>query len=342
MAQESSMTHTKESPLPEGEGQGEGSGPSGAPLVSSEPAVLREPQRYAFEQAMRLLQGLTDGPVRVRPDTATVFPPGDVRAARLHHDGADLTVTFGGLYGVDAALPEVFVDRVPVDLPGTEPLRDFLDLFSARLYDALYGAWARYRPDTAPHAERAAGDDPHTQRALALAGLATPGETDEGRALDPAELLPFAGRLAGWHRTADGLSAILTHTLELPVQVVENVPRHVRIPDRPVLGGGRLGIDMTVGERVLDGSGAFRLVVGPLELDRFLGLLPGEPEAARLAKLVALAAPDGLAYDVELRLDAPEVPPLVLGQRESAQLGRTATLGTPKTAAVARTVRYAV
>lgn len=291
---------------------------------------------------MRLLGPLADGPIRVHPDPATVFPPGDVRAARLTDDGAELTVTFGGLYGVDAALPESFIDQVPVDRPGTKPLRDFLDLFSGRLYTALYEAWARYRPDAAPHADRTAGRDPHTRRALALAGLGTPGAApDSGAPLDPAELLPFAGRLAGWHRSADGLEAILNETLQLPVRVVENVPRHVRIPDRPSLGGGRLGIDMTVGERVLDGSGAFRLVVGPLGLDRFLGLLPGEPEAERFAALVALAAPDGLAYDVELRLDAPEVPPLVLGQRESAQLGRTATLGTPRGEAVARTVRYA-
>ncbi|MEM0962102.1 MAG: type VI secretion system baseplate subunit TssG [Bacteroidota bacterium] len=305
--------------------------------------------QFGFFQAVRLLAAARGGPhtiggpsprdeaVRVSPDPASVFPASDVRHvdARGSDEPAQMEVGFGGLYGVDAALPTAFHEHVTSREAWTEPLRDFLDLLGHRSYAQLWRAWAKYRPEV--RAWSVGRDDSHASRAAALTGIAS----RDDRPVETRELLPFAARLSGWARNAEGLRALLEHGTGHPVRVVENVPRLVRLGDRPRLGATRLGIDAVVGERIYDESGKFRLEIGPLGRDGFRALLPGRHGATRVAALVRLYTSDTLDYDVDLLLRSEEAPPLVLGDTESARLGRNAHLGTPQTPLVRRRVRYA-
>lgn len=315
------------------------------------PATLAERMkargyRYDFFQAVRLLAAARGGPhtvcgpdlgreaVRITPDEAGVFPASDVRRVEPGQP-TRVTVGFGGLYGIDAALPAAFHERISTRAPETEPLRDFLDLLSHRTYAALWRAWAKYRPEV--RAWEGSRRDLHAMRAEALSGL---GDARE-RAIPAPALLPFAARFAAWSRNAEGLTALLEHALGHRIRVLENVPRTVQITDRPRLGRARLGIDTVVGERLHDEAGMFRVEVGPLGLDDFRSLLPGEAGAQRLAALVGTYTSDALDYDVDLLLRSPEAPPLRLGDETTARLGRNAHVGTPRTPLVRRRVRYA-
>lgn len=302
--------------------------------------------RFEFFQAVRLLAASRGGPhtvggpewrreaVRITPDPAGVFPASDVRRIDAGSP-AHVTVGFGGLYGIDAALPGAFHEQIATRAPHTVPLRDFLDLLSHRTYATLWRAWAKYRPEV--RAWGGSQRDPHAMRAAALAGL---GE-DAERAVPVPTLLPFAARFAAWSRNAEGLTALLEHVLGHRVRVLENVPRTVQITDRPRLGTARLGCDAVVGERLYDEAGMFRVEVGPLGLADFRRLLPGEAGAQRLAALVGAYTSDALDYDVDLLLKSPEAPPLRLGDDATARLGRNAHVGTPRTPLVRRRVRYA-
>ncbi|MGB3543464.1 type VI secretion system baseplate subunit TssG [Rubrivirga sp.] len=303
---------------------------------------------FEFFQAVRLMAAARGGPhtvggpspsteaVRIIPDPASVFPASDVRRVRPRgrDEPAEMHVGFGGLFGVDAALPTTFHERVS---PGTEsesPLRDFLDFLGHRPYAQLWRAWARYRPEVRGGVGRR---DVHAVRAAALSGIT---ETD-AVAAETAELLPLAARLSAWTRNAEGLRALIQHATGLRVRVIENVPRRVRLGDRPALGTARVGIDAVVGATIYDESGMFRLQIGPLGLGAFRDLLPGQAGARRVASLVRLYTSDTLDYDVELHLIAEEAPPLKLGDGDSARLGRNAHLGKPRTPLVQRRVRYA-
>ncbi len=319
------------------------------PDLEAEKARMAERgYEYEFFQAVRLLAAARGGPhtiggpsptseaVRVSPDPASVFPASDVR--RIRPRGRDeptsMVVGFGGLFGVDAALPTTFHERVS---PGTEeaaPLRDFLDFLGHRPYAQLWRAWAKYRPEVRGTTGRR---DVHAVRAAALSGI---GETDAS-APDTAELLPLAARLSSWSRNAEGLRALIQHATGLKVRVVENVPRRVSLGERPGLGSAKLGHDTIVGDRIYDESGMFRLQIGPLGLSEFRDLLPGQSGARRVAALVRLYTSDTLDYDVELALEAAEAPPLKLGDGDSARLGRNAHVGKPRTPLVHRRVRYA-
>lgn len=306
-------------------------------------------RRFGFFQAVRLLAAARGGPhsvggdelrreaVRVRPDPANVFPAADVldiRPAASPADPVPVEVGFGGLYGIDAALPAAFHERISTQAAETQPLQAFLDLLSHRSYAQLWRAWARYRPDV--RSWNLGRRDLHAVRAAALSGL--PESADAP--VPTRELLPFAARLSGWARNAEGLRALLAHATGFGVRILENVPRAVRLAERPRLGAARLGVDTVVGERLYDESGKFRVEIGPLGLDDFRSLLPGGAGASRVGLLVQLYTSDALDYDVDLLLRAEEAPRLRLGDTSSARLGRNAHVGTPRTPLVHRRVRY--
>ncbi len=305
--------------------------------------------RFDFFQAVRLLEayfpdapapGTSAGGERIRfvPHPATVFPASDVRSVTLGAGGAEVAVTFMGLYGIASPLPVYLYEDLATEAPETDALRHFLDIFNHRLYSYFYRAWKKYRPDEIASRER------RTHRLLAVAGLGTPAVLD-GAPVSTDRLAGLAGLLNRRVRTAEGLAMLLAaFTDGLPVEVEENVLRRVPVADRPRLGQGgaraTLGGSALLGATVLDAGGKFRVALGPMGLADFERYLPGGDRAQALGWLVGLYAPDHLDFDVLLRLRADEVTGLRLGDR-SARLGENTWLGRPPDALTERLVAYA-
>ena len=159
------------------------------------------------------------------------------------------------------------------------------------------------------------------------------GERPPSPSLPPMRLAAFAGLLAQRTRSAEGLRVLLSGFFEgLPVRVVENVPRWIPIQERPSMGSGgagetaRLGVNTSIGERVYDCATKFRIELGPMDLDTFRSLMPGQRRARQLQALVRLYAPDRLAFDVKLSLDPEAAPHAQLGGG-GTKLGHSAVLG---------------
>jgi type VI secretion system protein ImpH len=311
--------------------------------------LFREGYRFDFYTAVRLLERYFDEApspgetadvrrerIRLRPDVDLAFPPSDVKSIKRREmpsgqEGAEVCVTFLGLYGIDSPLPIYFYEKLNTEVPETEPLRAFLDIFNHRFYSYYYAAWKKYRPGL--H-YRPGGRDDDSERFLSVAGLSTPGAT-KGAPVRKMRMAALASYLAGPTRTAWGLRHVLTDLLDgTRVRVVENVPRWVRIKNRPQLAangglGAVLGVTATIGERVYDCSGKFRVEIGPLSFEEFQSFLPGHEGAETLDYLVRLYAPDYLDYDVKLRLRTPEIVPAQLGNRKG-KLGKNVWLGRPE------------
>ncbi len=313
--------------------------------------LYAEPYLFDFFQAVRLLEThFAEAPapgetveiarekIRFRPHEGLAFPTSDV-----HHiegapgDIARMAVTFMGLYGVASPLPAALYEDTAIDTSEAQVHRDFLDLFNHRLYTLFYRAWKKYRPSF--HFERT-GENPYTRTFLCLAGLGTDGAA-EATGLPRLRLAAVSGLLGTRTRNGAGLRALLKNFLgTIPVQILENVPSWVPLPDRPPIGrGSRLGRDVLVGRRLYDESGTFRILLGILTLGQYQALLPGGESAGLVQRLVRLYAPDHLDFDVELLLDAAEVPPIRLSDGVSS-LGRHAWLGRPLKAVVSEIVRY--
>jgi type VI secretion system protein ImpH len=313
--------------------------------------LFRAGYRFDFFQAVRLLEAFfPDAPppgtsadpgaerIRFRPDPAIVFPPADVRSVTLDEGGAEMTLTFMGLYGVASPLPVYLYEDIATEADDTLPLRHFLDIFNHRLYSYFYRAWKKYRPSSPADPAR----DDSTARFLALAGLGTPGAL-AGAPVSTGRLAGLAGLLNRRVRNAEGLHTLLTSFTDgLAVEIVENVVRRVQVAERPRLGGPpalTLGGSALVGATVLDAGGKFRVVLGPMGLADFEAYLPGGTKAEALGYLVRLYAPDFLDFDVLLKLESDQAPALRLGDR-GTRLGENSWIGRRKAVVTERLVTY--
>ena len=324
--------------------------PNDGPLA----ALMSDAAGFDFFQAVRLLEQYLPGAldrtadpgseprVSIGPHDGLAFPAADVHSvetiAGVAGDAPSLRllVTFFGLYGVDSPLPSYFGTTAGEE--ESRALRAFLDIFSHRLYVLLYESWKKYR---IPLGAAGRGDSDY-QRLLCLAGLGAP--APEG-AIPARRLLPLAATLRNEVRNAEGMRRLIEAFFpELPVSIMQNVPRWVTVADRPRIGRGSdrsvLGETAFLGEKLLDMSGRFRLVLGPLTWMQFKALHPGGEDARTLAELVVLYVRDTLDYDVELRISTTELPVTRLGS-PSNHLGLTTWAGRPADTIVSELVEYA-
>ncbi|MBP1647079.1 MAG: hypothetical protein H6Q30_524 [Bacteroidetes bacterium] len=333
--------------------------PENAPIGSGIAARLfREGYLFDFFQSVRLLElfqaggkspgetsDLNEERIRFRPHHGLAFPASDVRSIEKLQgtpERARVTATFMGLYGVDSPLPGWFSEPIALETDNARPLRDFLDIFNHRLYALYFRSWAKYR--LFHYYSRPAARRQLMIRILALSGLGTAGST-ENLDVRSVHLAAFAGILSSHVRNADGLRNFLAELLtEITVTVIENVSRWVTIHERARLGRiGKprhvLSLTSSLGQRVNDISGKFRIVLGPLNLEQYVSFLPGGNRTMIVNTLVRLYVRDALDYDVQLKLKTSEMPLLRLGDR-ALKIGLTTWLGRPRTESASRLVDY--
>ncbi|MFM8330686.1 MAG: type VI secretion system baseplate subunit TssG [Candidatus Methylumidiphilus sp.] len=307
-------------------------------------ALRQEPWRFDFFQAMRLLEchyadqprlgtalKAADDPLRLAQAVELDFPPSALAAWEAGEAGHPdrLLVRFLGLFGAHGPLPLHLTEyaRERIHHHGDHTFARFADIFHHRMLCLFYRAWA----DTQPTVQfDRPGADRFAVYLGSLFGIGMPAYRDRDAMPDRAKLL-FAGHLACQTQHADGLCAIIGEYFGVATAIVEFVGEWMDIAqsEQTRLGvaphAGALGLSTVLGARVYGCQHKFRVVLGPLDLPRYLSLLPGQPGLAVLAALVRNYTGDELAWDVNLVLRRAEVPALRLDG--GAQLGWTSWLG---------------
>ena len=298
----------------------------------------RVPQ-FAFLQAMWLLHRAYPGAVqpghqgpaaeelvRLRPSASLAFPPGDLEIFEERPDRPPfrLTTTFMGLYGAHSPLPSFYAEDIAKRCVDDDDhiQRAFLDVFNHRILTLLYRGVLKYRGHLLfePDAK-----DEFSWRLFAVAGLSAEGVAASAGV--PAQrLLRFAGLLSQKPRSAAALRAILSTWFGgLRVAIAQCNPRWVYLGGqlRSALGrqSCRLGDDATIGARVRDWTGKFRLRIGPVDFDTYRSFLPGSENLRTLNSLVRATSGDALEHDVELIIREEDTP------RLGVTLGRMGHLG---------------
>jgi len=334
--------------------------------------LFRAGYRFNFFQAVSLLEEMYQNSVssdqegslgkeviRFQPSARNTFPAAEIR--HIRRDGQNvirMVLTFMGLYGIDSPLPPYFSDLISV-LPdeeeeyyedsqeGVKSLRHFLDIFNHRLYTLYYRSWKKYRYYL--H-YKAGGTDRFSQYMLSLLGIGTQ-HLQESAGLPCTRLISYSGALGQQMRCADGLRGMISDYFGgIDVKIIGFMPRWVAIAEQYKVrlitrGSGvraRLGENVTIGSKIRDFNGKFRLVLGPLRLGVFRGFLPSESNRPykELYRLVRLYTPDLLTFDIEMLIRREDVPSLRLlrkgevpdlSQEDApAQLGWTSWLGKPR------------
>jgi len=302
------------------------------------------PYRYDFFMALRRLESMhadkprlgegarpIDEPVRLGQEPSMAFAPSalaEFKAGDKDHPHR-LQNFFFGLFGPNGPLPlhltEYARDRERNEDDPT--FRRFVDIFHHRLLLLFYRAWANAQPTAS--LDRAA-----TRRIDAYVGsffgIGAPEFRNRDSVPDEAKL-HLAGRLGAQTKCAGGLLSVLENFFDFRFQILEFVGEWLKLSSEDFLklGGigsaGALGRDAVIGSSIWNCQHKFRIVCGPLRLDDFKRLLPGQSSLRRLRDSVRGYVGFGIDWDLNLVLAGADVPRLSLG--ESGALGWTAWLG---------------
>jgi len=308
--------------------------------VSRLEALEREPWNFHFFQALRLIECArpdrprvgeaarpADDLVRLAQEPTLAFAPSSLTAYEpaTESEPARLVVRFLGLFGPNGPLPlhltEYALERL---LHRKDPtFARFADVFHHRMLTLFYRAWATANP-------AAQFDRPDADRYAvflgSLSGLGSPATRGRGTLPDRA-LLHHTGALATPTRHAEGLERMLADFLGMPARVEPFVGHWVDLAPRHHLRLGEsletcaLGRTATLGTRVWDCQGKFRVVLGPASLEGYERLLPGSDTLDCLVDMVRSYVGEEFAWDVRVVLAKEHVPFTVLG--EAGRLGRT-------------------
>ena len=304
--------------------------------------------------------------LRLRPALSLAFPARDVEdvapdpSATAEDGKLRLDVNFGGLYGPDSPLPNVFTEDLledeytgrDLDLEG---VRDFLDIFHHRLYSLLFRAWEKHRYHATFERD---GSDEVSGFLRVLAGLGTRGLADGATAdgaLPALHSLRTAGLARHRPRSSGVLRAALRDHLNEPVRVECFVLHRVELRDVDCtyLGGARLGEggvgegrvparrlgdNAVVGDRLRDRSSRIRVRIGPLSRTKFSSLLPGTVGRRALDALIERFRPSHIAASLVMELESAEAAPAALGG--NGQLGWSTWLGGGADRAAALPVQF--
>lgn len=296
--------------------------------------LYSEPYRFAFFQAVRLLERVSPGKegvgravnprnevVRFRSHPSLSFPPSEIVELREPPPGQEdrppeMTVNFIGLTGPLGVLPHPYTELVRERASYKDlALWHFLDIFHHRFTSLFYRTWEKYR---FPIAYERQGEDAFTEYLFDLIGMGTPGLRGRMSVPDQALLL-YAGHIAQKPHSAESIAAIVRDYFRAPAAVVQFLGRWFPLEDANVTRIGQanseLGRTVVAGASVFVSQSKFRVRMGPLTLAQFVSFLPVGGAWKPLTELVRYLAGLEFDWDVQLVLRKDEVPPCSLDSR---------------------------
>lgn len=237
------------------------------------------------------------------------------RSARAD-DPARVTVTFLGLTGTQGILPLHYTERLlALKAAKDTVLAEFLDLFNHRIVSLFYRAWAKHHPPIIY--ESAALErrypDSFSHYLFDSIGLGTDGLRGRMRIPDES-LLPYAGLIAQRPHSATAVRGILRDYFAVPVEIEQHLGNWYDIAEgdrsflSPEMERNQLGVGAFLGDKVWNQQDRFRIRVGPVGLKCFRDFLPDGTAMAKLIELTRFLVGQALAFDVQVFLDAKDVP----------------------------------
>jgi type VI secretion system protein ImpH len=294
--------------------------------------LFDNPTAFEFHQAVRLLEHYVapDASIRFIPSAQLGFPSAEVESLWFSEfpSTVELVSRVVALVGATGELPSWYSDFALERQKHRDTTFDsFLALFSSRLTELYFQAWARYT--MAPDFEREAvgiGVARTTELLSALAEVDIP-ESHSGC----DALLSYAGIVGRRPVGAVSLEGILTDFLNLPVKVREFELRFFQLSADQVFLLGRDGQAQTLdggavlGDAVWSRNASFAIEIGPVPPVEVSSLMPGQELFDRLKTIIRSAVGPSLLFSLELIVQVDDGASCRLGSGES-QLGWTTWL----------------
>jgi len=313
---------------------------SGREIHSLEQRLEEDPYRFDFFQALRRIEcehpelprigdseRAADEPVRLGQEVSLRFAPSTISRFLSGREGRRprMLVNFLGLLGPNGPMPLHLTEYAQArEKHFRDPtLARFLDIFHHRILCFFYRAWAGN--NLAVHRDREE-QDRFAAYVGSLFGIGMESFRNRDTVPDPAKL-HYSGRLVCQTRNAEGLRAVIADYFGIATEIDQFVGQWMPLPEdcRLRLGEspttGALGSTAIVGSRIWECQQKFRLRMGPMKLADYERMLPEGDSFRRLRDWVRNYVDEELLWEVQLILQAEEVPEVRLGK--SGRLGWT-------------------
>lgn len=262
--------------------------------------------------------------LKIRPSDWLSFPASDVRRVRaLSGGGVEVEATFGGFYGVDAPLPQYFLEDVTRQDDKGKRIQAFLDVFNNQAYWLRHLGWRKFHLLFEP------GDNNLFQR---LASVQT---GSYHRRLRGQVTLP--GAMITRTRSAVGIESVLRETLARPdLEIDDTAIALVEVEPSPPLDGNgdsknlQLGDRLLLGQRVPVQGRKVVIRIPEVSLKEERALRPDGEQGKLMAELLREYLPAGVGFDVHITLAADSWHTPRLGDSDSC-LGRPLKIVSPET-----------
>jgi type VI secretion system protein ImpH len=277
------------------------------------PAALTE-----FFQLVRRLHH-ANYQVSFAGSSSFAYPVGDVEKYELNHveRKARVLTQFLGFVGQSGILPLHYTEYVVARMQAKDPtLLVFLDIFHDQLLHLFYevGSLSHF------YQELEQGKaEPISQLLGVLTGVEHSEFVDLYRY--------FSGVTNFSMRNAQGLQQMLSFYFNLPIRVEQFKPKWYLLASSEKTKLTRkkhnniLGKTAIIGEKVWNITQRFTIIIGPVDYQQFLTLLPGTPFLQCFNQLVGTYTYHELEYDLVFWVQATTLPICTVGRTQLAKLG---------------------
>ncbi len=293
-------------------------------------AIAENPHAWEFFAAVRALQSARgDRPaigrstrieqdfLRFKQEPSLAFQPTELIDFKPMEDADiptwEIRQVFFGFFGPNGPLPTHITEDAIADLRDSgrhRLLPDFCDLLQHRMTSLLYRAWE----STQITASRdLGGEDPYKRRIGALFGEGLPGFANR-EALGDDTKRYISGHLAARRGSVAALEAVVETITGAKATVEQYVGEWLTIPegDRSRLGGARLGVDTTIGERAFSAQSRICISTARLNFDDYQEILPDGTLFQPLRDAVRHMIGLGMAWELRPVLKVSEIPKCAL------------------------------
>jgi type VI secretion system protein ImpH len=229
----------------------------------------------------------------------------------------NIIVNFFGLLGVNSPMPYFFTEYA-LDLVKEKnySLLDFLDIFHHRTIILFYKAWKVNQQIVSFELNN---DNSYCKYLSSMIGQ-NYGQTNDYSDLPINAKLYYCGHLMNMTKSAESLRGILLSFFKIPVNIKEFVTQWIEIPkeSKMIINNKneiQLGKNSFVGEKVFSKTAKYKVVMGPMKLDKYKELLPNSKWHKYLIAWIKLCSPSELNCDVQLLLMKNQVPLMKSGAR---------------------------
>lgn len=302
-----------------------------------EASLQDNPLKWGFFQAVRNLDcfyyskdknyrrtgdsdTLEEEAVRFKQRPSLVFKDSEIDEYYVHSEEnpASVYVNFFGLWGNNSPLPMVFTEYAFERNKHYEDnsLVNFMDIFHHRMLSLFYKAWAVNQQTV--NADRE--DDDNFKKYLAsIVGLSVFLTAKSESPVSLYSRLYFSGHML-YTPNISNLTAILSDYFKTTAEINPFMIEKASIPveDSFCLGtkreSGMLGKNIVLGERFINCMMKFRVILGPMNLVKFMQMFPGKHAYYQLIGWLKYYIAGKFTFDIQLILDNTEIPVMSLGK----------------------------